>query len=205
MTKIILTRHGHVDGISPLRFRGQTELSLTPRGRAQVMATAARIAARWQPHSVYTSPIGRCVATGEAIAEACGASRQIIKDLIDFNYGAWQWLTVDEVRAAWPDLLAGWYATPHLVRFPGGDALQDLVARTANALRFILERHPDDVVVMVGHETANRAILLQLLDQPLSAYWRLAQAPCAINVIEISDGRVRVDCINDVSHLSRIA
>jgi probable phosphoglycerate mutase len=205
MTKIILTRHGHVDGISPLRFRGQTELPLTPHGRAQVIATAARIATRWQPHSVYTSPMGRCVATGEAIAKACGALCESIKDLIDFNYGAWQWLTVDEVRAAWPDLLARWYATPHLVRFPQGDALQDLVARTANAIRFILERHPDDVVVMVGHETANRAILLQLLDQPLSAYWRLAQEPCAINEIEITDGRVRVDCINDVSHLSRIA
>lgn len=205
MTKIILTRHGHVDGISPLRFRGQTELSLTPRGRAQVIATAARIAARWQPHAVYTSPLGRCVATGEAIAKACGVWCESIEDLIDFNYGAWQWLTVDEVGVAWPDLLAGWYATPHLVRFPEGDALQDLVARTANAIRFILERHPDDVVVMVGHETANRAILLQLLDQPLSAYWRLAQEPCAINEIEITDGRVRVDCVNDVSHLSSIA
>jgi phosphoserine phosphatase len=205
MTKIILTRHGHVDGISPQRFRGQTELSLTTRGRAEVIATAARIAAHWQPHSVYTSPMGRCIATGEAIANACGISCEAIKDLIDFNYGAWQWLTVDEVRAAWPDLLAAWYATPHLVRFPNGDALQDLVARTANAIRFILARHPDDVVVMVGHETANRAILLQLLDQPLSAYWRLAQEPCAINEMEITDGRVRVDCVNDVSHLSSVA
>jgi phosphoserine phosphatase len=205
MTKIILTRHGHVDGILPLRFRGQTELSLTARGRAQVIATAARIAARWQPRLVYTSPMGRCIATGEAIANACRATRESINDLIDFNYGAWQWRTVDEVRATWPDLLAAWYATPHLVRFPNGDALQDLVARTANAIRFIAARHPDDVVVMVGHETANRAILLQLLDQPLSAYWRLAQEPCAINEIEITDGRVRVDCINDVSHLSGIS
>jgi phosphoserine phosphatase len=205
MTKIILTRHGHVDGILPLRFRGQTELSLTARGRAQVIATAARIAARWQPRLVYTSPMGRCIATGEAIANACRVTRESINDLIDFNYGAWQWRTVDEVRATWPDLLAAWYATPHLVRFPNGDALQDLVARTANAIRFIAARHPDDVVVMVGHETANRAILLQLLDQPLSAYWRLAQEPCAINEIEITDGRVRVDCINDVSHLSGIS
>jgi len=205
MTKIILTRHGHVDGIEPLRFRGQTELALTSRGRAQIVATAARIAARWQPRAVYTSPMSRCVDTGEAIADACGASRESLKDLIDFNYGAWQWLTPDEVRVRWPDLLGAWYATPHLMRFPDGDALQDLVARTANAIRFVLTRHPKDAVVMVGHETANRAILLQLLDQPLSAYWRLAQEPCAINEIEIGDGRVRVMCVNDVSHLSSVA
>ncbi|HEY7989905.1 MAG TPA: histidine phosphatase family protein [Stellaceae bacterium] len=204
MTRIILTRHGHIDGISPPRFRGQTETPLTERGRAQAAATAARIAASWQPRAVYTSPMGRCVATGRAIANACGVSSETLPDLIDFNYGAWQWRTVEEVRAAWPELLAAWYATPHLVRFPDGDALQDLVARTANALRLVLSRHPDDTAVMVGHETVNRAILLQLLDQPLSAYWRFAQEPCAINEIEIEGGRVRARCINDTSHLSNI-
>jgi probable phosphoglycerate mutase len=201
MTKIILTRHGHVDGISPLRFRGRTETPLTELGRRQASATAARIAATWRPCAVYTSPMGRCVATGQAIANACGVSSGALPDLIDFDYGAWQWRTVEDVRGAWPDLLAAWYATPHLVRFPNGDALQDLVARTANAVRFVLARHPDDTVAMVGHETANRAILLQLLDQPLAAYWRFAQEPCAINEIEIADGRVRVLGVNDVSHL----
>jgi len=205
MTQIILTRHGHVDGISPLRFRGRTETPLTERGRRQASATAARIAAEWQPRAVYTSPMGRCVATGQAIANACGISNETLPDLIDFDYGAWQWRTVDDVRAAWPDLLAAWHATPHLVRFPNGDALQDLVARTANVLRLMLARHPDDVVVLVGHETANRALLLQLLDQPLSAYWRLAQDPCTINEIAIAEGRVRVSRINDVSHLSGIS
>ena len=205
MTKIILTRHGHVEGISPLRFRGQTELPLTERGRAQALATAARIAAGPPPAIVYTSPMGRCVATGHAIANACGVVSEILPGLIDFDYGAWQWRTVEEVRAAWPDLLAAWYATPHLVRFPGGDALQDLVARTADAIRHVLASHPNDTVVMVGHETANRAILLQLCDQPLSAYWRFGQEPCAINEIDIDGGHVRVRCVNDVSHLSGIA
>jgi probable phosphoglycerate mutase len=205
MTRIILTRHGYVDGISPLRFRGQTETPLTERGRAQASATAARIAANWEPRAIYTSPMGRCVATGQAIANACGVSNEILPDLIDLNYGAWQWRTVEDVRAAWPELLAAWYATPHLVRFPDGDSLQDLVARAANAVRFVLARHPDETLVMVGHETANRAILLQLLDQPLSAYWRFAQEPCAINEIEIASGIVRVRCVNDVSHLSGIS
>jgi probable phosphoglycerate mutase len=205
MTRIVLTRHGHVEGISPRRFRGQTELPLTERGRAQARATAARIAATWQPRAVYTSPMGRCVATGQAIANACGVPREVLPTLIDFNYGAWQWRTIEEVRAAWPDLLAAWFATPHLVRFPNGEALQDLIARTADAIRWVLARHADETVVMVGHETANRAILLQLLDQPLSAYWRFGQEPCAINEIEIAGGSVRVNCVNDVSHLSGIA
>jgi hypothetical protein len=47
--------------------------------------------------------------------------------------------------------------------------------------------------------------LLQLLDQPLSAYWKLAQDPCALNEVEIlADGDVRVGFINDTSHLDRL-
>ena len=57
-------------------------------------------------------------------------------------------------------------------------------------------------VVLVGHDSVNRALLLQLLDQPLSAYWRLSQDPCTLNEIEVSAaGDVRVDRINDTSHL----
>lgn len=205
MTRILLTRHGHVEGITPRRFRGQTEIPLTDKGRLQATATAARIAAGERPRLVYTSPMGRCIATGQAIANASGVPSAVLPELIDLNYGAWQWRTIDDVRAGWPELLEAWFRTPHLVRFPDGDSLQDLVARTADALRFVLARHPTDAIVMVGHETVNRAILLQLLDQPLSAYWRLAQDPCTLNVIEVTNGSVEVVCVNDTSHLAGIS
>jgi probable phosphoglycerate mutase len=93
----------------------------------------------------------------------------------------------------------------HLVRFPGGDSLQDLVARSADALRFILANHVDDTVVLVGHDSVNRALLLQLLDQPLSSYWRLAQHPCCINEIDILDGHIQVGRINETHHLDDVA
>ena len=69
--------------------------------------------------------------------------------------------------------------------------MQDLVARIDEALRFALRRHSSATVVFVGHNSGNRALLLKLLDQPLSAYWRLAQDPCCINKAEIVDGRLR--------------
>src|SRR4029450_4330117 len=97
MTKILLTRHGHVDGIRPARFRGRAELALTERGLAQADALARRIAANWKPGAgddvctprrgpaqpealprriaanwkpvaVFTSPLQRCVLTGAKIA-----------------------------------------------------------------------------------------------------------------------------------------
>jgi phosphoserine phosphatase len=201
MTKILLVRHGHVAGIDPERFRGREPLDLTDRGRAEADALARRIAAGWQPSRIYTSPMGRCVATGAAIAQACGAKAEILDDLNDIDYGAWQFRTYAEVRDENPALFAAWFATPHLMRFPNGESLQDLLARAANALRFILVRYPDATVVLVGHDSVNRALLLQLLDMPLSAYWRLAQHPCCINEIDVVDGRIQVLRINETHHL----
>ena len=205
MTKILLTRHGHVDGIRPARFRGRAELPLTDHGLAQADALARRIARHWKPVAVYTSPLQRCVATGAKIAAACGIAASVHEGLGDIDYGAWQMRTHEEVEAETPEAYRLWRERPHLVRFPGGESLQDVVARTADALRLMLARHAADTVVLVGHDSVNRALLLQLIDQPLSAYWRLAQDPCTLNVIEVSAaGAVQVESINDTSHLDAL-
>jgi phosphoserine phosphatase len=202
MAKILLVRHGHVEGIRPERFRGRQALSLTERGRAQAAAVARRIASNWQPSVVYTSPLERCIATGHAIAQDCKLTAVVRDDLNDIDYGAWQFRTYEEMQQESPQLFAAWFATPHLVRFPRGESLQDIVARSADAFRLVLDRHPENTVVLVSHDNLNRALLLQLLDQPLSAYWRLAQDPCCINEVEVIGGQVRVLRINDTEHLA---
>ena len=57
-------------------------------------------------------------------------------------------------------------------------------------------------MVLVGHDSVNRALLLQLLDAPLSAYGRLAQDPATLNEVDIEDGAVRILRVNDTGHLA---
>ncbi len=205
MTKILLTRHGHVEGIKPPRFRGREPLELTALGRRQATAIAARIAAAWRPSKIYTSPLGRCVETGAAIAEACGIAAETCGDLNDIDYGAWQFKTFEQARQDDSALFAAWFATPQLVRFPDGESLQDLAARCANALRFVVARHPRETIVLVGHDSVNRALLLELLDLPLSAYWRLGQEPCCLNEINVVADKICVFRVNETMHLDGIA
>jgi len=94
---------------------------------------------------------------------------------------------------------------PHLVCFPKGESPQDLVARTSDALRFLLDKYAQKTVVLVGHDSVNKALLLQLIDQPLSAYWRLAQDLCAINEIGVEDWTIRVFRINETYHLASLS
>jgi probable phosphoglycerate mutase len=201
MTKIILVRHGHVEGISPERFRGRADLMLTPEGLRQVEATSRRIYETWRPAAIYTSPLGRARATGQAIGRPLDLSPRPVDGLTDIDYGQWQGLTPDEVKSRWPETLDTWYRAPHWAAIPGGETLQDLLTRTVSALRGVIRRHPSDTVVLVGHDSVNRAILLHALELPLSRYWLLGQGPCAINEIDFSGDSFTVVSVNETYHL----
>jgi len=199
--KIILTRHGHVEGIDPERFRGRLDLALTELGRRQADATAKRIAASWQPSAIYTSPMGRCIMTGAAIGALVNLRPSPDGLLNDIDYGAWLGRTLEEVRANWPRELAVWHGSPHLAAIPGGESLQAMMLRGTAALRTHIERHPNGVVVIVGHDSINRVILLHALDLPLSHYWRIKQDPCAISELDFEDGVFTVSTLNETWHL----
>jgi probable phosphoglycerate mutase len=125
------------------------------------------------------------------------------EDLNDLDYGSWQWHLHTEARAKWPELFDRWLTAPHLVRFPEGESLQDLLARAANVVRMALERHPVETVVLVSHDSLIRALLLQLLDQPASAYWRLSPAPCSISEADMLGHSARIIGLNETYHLGR--
>jgi phosphoserine phosphatase len=201
MARIVLVRHGHVEGIDPERFRGRRDVDLSALGLRQARNTARRIAGQWRLAALYTSPLRRCLQTAGQITAACGTSATVLDDLNDLDYGDWEWRTHEEVRARWPALFEGWLRTPHLARFPNGESLQDLAARASNVLRFMRERHEGDTVVVVGHNANNRVLLLQALDQPLSEYWRLDQDPCCISEIEIVGQHMTVTRLNETCPL----
>jgi len=58
---------------------------------------------------------------------------------------------------------------------------------------------------MVGHVSVNRALLLELLDRPLSAYWTIEQEPCCINEIDLVHRQVSVLRFNEADHLPKSA
>ncbi|MBM2766756.1 histidine phosphatase family protein [Burkholderia anthina] len=202
--RIVLTRHGQVEGIDPPRFRGRAELELTPLGWRQAALLADTVAARFKPVAVYTSPMKRCRDTGHAIATACAVPEHVQPGIDDFDYGAWQWKSHADALAQFPDQYALWKTAPQWMQFPGGESLQAVALRTADALRELLAAHADEIVVLVAHDSINRVLLLHALDMPLSAYWRVAQDPCCLNVIDIDRaGNAKILQINDTAHLAR--
>ena len=60
----------------------------------------------------------------------------------------------------------------------------------------------DHVLVLVTHDSVGRAMLMQALDQPLSAYRRLLMAPCSISEIDAAGAATQVLGVNATEHLA---
>ena len=202
MIRIVLVRHGHVDWLAPERFRGRAELPMSDLGRRQAQAAAGYIAATWKPDAVYTSPLGRCRETGAVIAAPFGLEPQPVDGLADIDYGEWQGLTPAQAQERWPDETELWFHAPHLAVIPGGETLPVLLSRASAALRDFLQHHPDGTVVLVGHDSVNRVLLLFALELPLSRYWHLRQDPCGVSELLFDNGSFMIGSINQTQHLS---
>lgn len=200
MTRIILTRHGHVEGIDPPRYRGRDDLPLTERGRRQAERLGKALSRRGGIDRIFTSPLSRCVDTGRIVADQLARDSTILPGLTDLDYGDWTGRLHADVKAGEPERYALWWTAPHLMRPPGGESLQELCARIADVIREVIGR--SETVLLVGHNSSNRAALLTLMDLPLSAYWRLEQSPCSITEIDVRLPDVTVHCINETGHLT---
>ena len=202
---MILVRHGHVEGIKPEKFRGQIDLPLTEKGRRQASVTADYLDSIVSFEAVYSSPLSRCMDTARSV----GAKRQLeptaLSELIDVNYGAWQGRERMAVAREETSLYQRWMSRPDMTVIPHAESLQLVQIRLVKALQLFRERHDNQTIVVVGHDSSNRVLLLTALDMPLSRYWSLRQDPCGVNVITFEGNSCTVDRINETAHLASIA
>jgi broad specificity phosphatase PhoE len=201
VTRVILVRHGQTTWNKEDRVRGQTDLPLDETGLRQAELTAARVVREWQPVAVYCSPLQRAVKTAAAIARRLNLQPQPVVGINDMNFGEWQGLATAELRQRWPEMARAWFEAPHTVAFPGGESLDALRTRAMAALNQIVERHPEEDVVIVAHMVVNRVLLLAVLGLDNSHYWRIGQETCAINVFRWHQGAFFIDALNDTCHL----
>ena len=69
-------------------------------------------------------------------------------------------MTRDEAEERWPDEIELWFRAPHLAMIPGGETLTALLSRATAALQDIALHHRGATIVLVGHDSVNRVLLL---------------------------------------------
>ena len=69
-------------------------------------------------------------------------------------------MTRDEAEERWPDEIDLWFRAPHLAMIPSGETLTALLSRATAALQDIALHHRGATIVLVGHDSVNRVLLL---------------------------------------------
>ena len=200
MTRIIIVRHGRTEWNRVERFRGRADLKLDEVGIKQAEAAAARIAG-WQVSAVYSSPLHRALTTAEILVRPFNLKVKLLPCIIDIDYGEWQGLSPEEASDRYGDLYSTWLTSPHQVKFPGGESLDEVRERVASAVDNLIAQHPKETIVLVSHKAVCQILILSLLGLDNSHFWEITQDVCAVNVFEVRGGVPSALLINDTCHL----
>lgn len=147
MGELILIRHGETEWSRALKHTGRTDIPLTPAGEKAAAALAGDLATR-PIAAAFASPAQRAVRT----AELAGLTGVITDpDLWEWDYGGYEGLTTEEIRAERP----GWYlwrdgVVPGDAEHPGETAEQ-VGSRADLVLGRVRPALADGDVALVAH------------------------------------------------------
>lgn len=198
MTRLLLVRHGETVWNADAVYRGRSEIPLGETGKRQAHLTGRSLAGEGVT-ALMSSPLVRARETAEAIAEATGVAVEIDNDLTDLDCGEWEGLTDAQVKERYPDVRRTWLATPHLVRLPGGETLDEVSARVVPVLERVLSA--PGTVVLVSHRVAHKVAICALLGLDNSHFWDVRLDVAGITEFECSSTRRVLVRHNDTSHL----
>jgi probable phosphoglycerate mutase len=194
MTTIFLIRHGEIPRSDPRRFIGSTDLPLTPLGREQMARLADFLVSR-QISRVFCSPLCRSLESAEILCRRVGGAAQTAPDLREISLGAWEGLSVDEVRERFPGSYEARGLDLQGFRPPGGESFSDLLRRVRPVFEKIAGRRNERVAV-VAHAGVNRVLLCRLLGMPLNYLFKLGQDYGCLNTLRYGKNGHRVESIN---------
>ena len=197
-TRLVLVRHGVTAQTGPLLSGRTPGIPLSEAGIAQAEAAAARIA-RLPVFAVYASPIERTRQTAERIAAPHGLPVVNLPGVIEADYGEWTGGKIADL-ATTPEWKVVQTA-PSRARFPGGESIREMQARTVAALDEVIAAHPRETVVVVGHADPIKSAIAHYTGLHLDLFQRLHVAPASASVLDVSDHGIMLVKHNDTGGL----
>jgi len=171
-------RHGETEWSRLGRHTGRTDLPLTPAGRLEAEGLRARLAGR-RFALVLSSPLARAWETcrlsglGEA-AERCD-------DLMEWDYGAFEGLTREEILARVP----GWNLWD--AGAPGGEDAAAVGRRADRVIHQVREAGGEAALFAHGHLL--RVLLARWLGLHPEVGGRLTLGTAALGILAVDQGR----------------
>jgi broad specificity phosphatase PhoE len=195
-TRLILLRHGEVEGKYHQTFGGRIDMELSPLGQSQAVALANHLHLAEDTEAIYASPMKRVQQTLAPLL-ALGAPRPVIMPgLREWDFGEWTGMGWHEIIKRHRVQSSQWLHLLDAGEVPGAENGNQLRARVEPCLRQILADQPGRNVVVACHGGIVRVLLSIAMELPLPEMARFEVDYASVTILEVRRERATLKLLN---------
>ncbi len=135
-------------------------------------------------------------------AEALKTPFRRTPTLREIGFGEWEGLSWATLQDRHPEAVSRYFGAD-MFQAPGGELLTDVIERGKSFIQEADLTTPQGDVVLVGHGGALKALIVSLLDLPPKAMSKFSLSNASLTVFEVAPGLIRLQSLNQTSHLER--
>lgn len=205
-TRLLLVRHGESTANARGVFSGwSTDVVLTELGRRQATLTGAGLRRYTRIDALYTSSLPRTRQTAELIGAEIDLEPIPVDGLREIDVGEATGKPLTDLAQLHPRLLREVDDESILIPWPGGESHFQLRQRAMASIEEIVERHPDQTIVVVSHGGPLGWIVSTLASVPPRPYREFRHQNCAVSELLVPSNPFRLPAelirFNDCTHL----
>jgi len=199
---IIFLRHGQAKNNTERILAGRTEgIPLTDIGIKQAEHTA-KLLEQMNISAIYSSPIQRAKHTADIVGKHNSLDVMTDDRLIELDMGKFTGVPYDEIFTSHGNVFMKFYNGELEIAHNGVETFSEVKKRVLGIVDHVIEKHPDENVVLVTHMDPIKAMLSTIIDLSPTNLFELIIENASLNLFREKDRKFSLSGLN-VMHPSR--
>ena len=196
MGSVIFLRHGQAKNNIERILTGRTpNIPLTEKGIEQAKKTA-KFLEQMNIAAIYSSPIERAKHTAEIVAQHNSLDVTIDDRLIELDMGEFTGVPYDDIFTSHGNVFMKFYNGELEIAHNGVETFAEVKKRILSIVDHVVEKHPDQNVVLVTHMDPIKAMLSTVVDLTPTNLFELIIANASLNIFREYNRKFAISGIN---------
>jgi len=193
---VIFLRHGQAKNNIERILTGRTpNIPLTEKGIEQAEKTA-KFLEQMNISAIYSSPIERAKHTAEIVAKHNSLDVTTDDRLIELDMGKFTGVPYDDIFTSHGNVFMKFYNGELEIAHNGVETFSEVKKRILSIVDHVIEKHPDQNVVLVTHMDPIKAMLATVVDLSPTNLFELIIANASLNIFREYNRKFSISGIN---------